>query len=297
MCVFSLFLLDLILVLSGAVVAPAFTTNIYPLTNIIKCLKCNRVVGNVLANGDYDIWNTRVVKYQTVYWNMESEFGQEMLLKSVSEQRSLHGKYQGHKRHSIELDIDEPLLKRPKFNTELQCFRAEMQYDDWITSVPFEDLPIFPEEEDDENILSVSQQNDQFYDEDVFFDQDTVAFPSNMMSIREPDVILTDYETVSFDAEFFARPYFSPFNVYHPNDGDNSEWLPLLSVDPQFLLEDEMFLSENGPIDDDNISDFFYSHSLSSDNHSTNFNDDLLNHFAEIANNIVVCDSSIDDEQ
>lgn len=298
-----MFLFSLLL-LAGAIVAPAFTINAYTLTNIVKCLKCNRVIGSVLANGDFEICNTRVVKYQTVRTDMELECGQELSLRSVSEQRSLHGKYQGHKRHMFELDIDEPLVKKPRFSTELQCFRAAIQHDNCIASMPFEDLPTFPEEEDDESDLFAplsdqTEQRDLFFNEDVFFDQDTIAFPLNMPSIYEPSAILPDYESVSFDGEFFARPYSTPFDVYHPNDGDNSEWPSLLSVDQQFSFENEVLSSEIGQ-PDDNISDFFDLHSLSDGSYSsmaTSFNEFLLDHFADIANNITICEPFTDDGQ
>lgn len=241
-------------------------------------MKCNRSVGNVSANGNLEFSNTRVLSFEKIQHTFDSQHGREISFQRVCEKRSLCGKYEGSKRISSErFDGFEPLTKR--ISTELQCFQARVYPDCEICAIDEENRPIIPDDESDfddiplhdelseyllfppsgdewvnyDDILrrDTSLRNGNrspnvgslFSDNDAFFNQDTVPFPFNAMPNNMPDVALSDYESVSYEIDYFARPYDSPPNVYHFADDDVFHYVPPLRDDIHSLDDEEPYSS------------------------------------------------------
>lgn len=267
-------------------------------------MKCNRRVGTVLANGNLEFLNTRLLSFETIQHNFDSRSGREVKFQRVSEKRSLCGQYEASKRISVDHQFEEFEPPTKRIHQEFQCFQAQVYPECEICAIAndiSENVPIIPEDEEDQDDISLHNELSEYLlfppagdewinydsiihrsnsplndnnrssndgtsprDNDAFFNQDTVPFPFNMMPANVSDVILPDYESVS-EIEFFTRPLYSPPNVYHFTDDDHYHYVPPLRADT---------FDENEPYSPISIGDYHemesvYNHvpnSLSSDN-------------------------------
>lgn len=288
--------------------APGLSLNIYTLCDIIKCARCHRVVGKVLNDGNYEFFSIRLVRWQTTHLNLDSDLGYEVLTKTLTENRSLLGKYSSHKRCSEKIDHDEPLAKKLKLDTDVQCFRVALQYENEVTPAPFENFPIFFEEEDEveSDLLVPMREQSNIIDEDVFFNQETIPF---LLNGNE----LPDYESIASDNAYFPQSYFSPYRFSDASmDFNDRPFMSPFQYPESFFeshsLSDGIFSSDSrfDEFDDQPYSvvlnpfDFvneIYDISASSFNYDEELMDvptpnSTYSYFSDIANNTIIYEPS-----
>lgn len=292
----------------GAVIEAQSVCNIYIVHGLVYCVKCTRKIGNVLHNGNIEIFNTRLLTYETIQHNFDSKTGREVLFQRVSERRSLLGKFEPTKRSFIEQILSGFQPSTEQNGIELNCFRVEVPPKSEIGPVEGENLPLIVDEESDsDDYSSIGGYSDYssdeepwawntvanqrhgysygddfvFNDNDAFFNQETVPFPFHLMQHDFPEIILPDYESLSYDSEW---QNYSPPNVYH-----NNEEIYRLN-DRESILD---FPNRPNSLSSDNFSDL----QLSDPGMDSELVDFCMDYFVDIANNMIVCDSSLVEDE
>lgn len=204
----------------GAVVDRAFVRNINVLKERIICFHCGRAVGKELADGILLFESVRTVTYRPLQLNFGINPQEQIFYGKREENRSLCGLLKAPKRKAIGDEIDLPIKRF--------CYRAAIEFDDTITSVPYENLPInfaqieeeelFNDEVIDLRPPSVESEPERFSPDfsDEFYNEETIPFPFH--SAIENN--LPDYESDN-DMDFHSLSVGN-FNFHYFDDSNHA---------------------------------------------------------------------------